>query len=231
MVEVHMNIKHENDKLIDFWNHQFESVEPMELSKEDFPVEKDLNRLLKAVGDTSKKVIDVGSGWGYGIIAAKLLGSMIEEGYALDPSQHALHAYQETLDKTHITGLKGICGTHEELKAFTENTFDGVICSNVLDVVPLETSMEIIDEIKRVLKSQGLCLLKFNFFLDDALIERIHMEKIDEDTYTINGVIRGLNKTTDAWISIFSDFQLIEKAEFDRIPNGPKDRVLLLRKK
>jgi hypothetical protein len=73
--------------------------------------------------------------------------------------------------------------------------------------------------------------LKFNFFLDDALIERIHMEKIDEDTYTINGVIRGLNKTTDAWISIFSDFQLIEKAEFGRIPNGPKDRVLLLRKK
>jgi ubiquinone/menaquinone biosynthesis C-methylase UbiE len=230
-MEVHMNIKDENDKLINFWNHQFESMEPMELSKDYFPVGKDLNRLLKVVGDTSKRVIDVGSGWGYGIIATKLLGSMIEEGYALDPSQHALDAYHATLDKSHITGLKSLCGTHEELKAFADQTFDGVICSNVLDVVPLTTSMEIISEIKRLLKPQGLCLLKFNFFLDDALIERIHMKKIDEDTYIINGVIRGLNKTTDAWIEIFSDFQLLEKAEFERIPNGPKDRVLLLRKK
>lgn len=225
-----MDIKNENEKLIRFWNTFFEKTEPMEITKDDLPINQDINRLLKYVGDHSLTVVDIGCGWGYGLITAKLLGDKMQKGIGIDPSEQAIDILQKTCTKSKINGLEGIVGTHSELERFYPSEFDGVICSNVLDVVPYETSLDIISQIKRVLKPGGLCLLKFNFYLTDEIIQRIKMEKIDTNTYTINGVIRGLNYTTDTWINRFNDFEVIELAEYERISQGPKDRLLLLKK-
>lgn len=225
-----MDINNENKKLINFWDHQFEKVEPFQLTKSDIDVSQDFNRLLKYIADNSRYVIDLGCGWGYGLLTAKLLGNAIEEGIAIDPSIHAINIFNKSCEMSKINGLKGIVGTHELLSQYSDSHVDGLICSNVLDVVPLETSLEIIEQIIRVLKPNGLCLLKFNFYLTNEIIERIKMENIAANTYTINGIIRGLNYTTDEWIKRFKNFEIIEMAEYERIPQGPKDRLVLLKK-
>ncbi len=225
-----MNIKEENEKLISFWNQAFEQVKPMELKKEDAKVETEFDRLLKFMGDSCERLIDVGSGWGYCLILSKLMGNKIKEGIGLDASKHAIDVLNGTCEISNISGLKGIVGTHEVLKSYEDGSFDGVTSSNFLDVIPEETSDEAINEIKRIIKPNGYLLLKFNFYLTEEIIKSIKMDYAEKNTYKIGGVIRGVNHTTDEWLAKFDGFELIEKTEFERVKNGPKDRVILLKK-
>lgn len=229
--EVMMDINKENEKLIVFWDQQFKEVKPMTLSQEDFDLNVDFNRLLKHMGDHCEDILDIGCGYGYGLFAAKLLGSKMTYGLGIDPSEHAIDTIEETCFNSNIHGIDAKAETHDILSVFDDESFDGVICSNTLDVIPEQTSNEIIDLIKRLLKPEGLLLLKLNFYLTDALIDKIGMVEIEKNTYTINGIIRGVNHNTQEWIRKFDGFEVIEETEFERVPNGPKDRLLLLKKK
>ncbi len=225
-----MNVNNENEKLIDFWNKAFEQVKPMTLKAEDFDISMDFHKLLKRLGDECHDVLDIGCGWGYGLFAAKLLGSKMTYGLGIDPSEYAINVIEESCYLSDIHGLEGRVGTHEILSVYDDASFDGMICSNTLDVIPEETSHAIIAEIKRLLKPDGLILLKFNFFLTDELIEKIGMKEIDKDAYAVNGILRGVNHTTAEWVSAFDGFEILEETTYPRVPNGPKDRVILLRK-
>lgn len=46
----------------------------------------------------------------------------------------------------------------------------------------------------------------------------------------MNVILRAVNLTTDNLISIFDGFRVIEIGKYERIPNGPKDRVILFQK-
>ncbi len=225
-----MNVKEENNKLIDFWNSAFEKVEPMTLKADDFDSSIDFHRLLKHIGDHCIDVLDIGCGWGYGLFVAKLLGNKMRYGLGIDPSENAVNVMEETCYLSDIHGIDPKVGTHDMLSLYDDQSFDGMICSNTLDVVPEKTSDEIIGEIKRLIKPQGFVLLKFNFYLDEALIEKIGMKEIDQDAYAINGILRGVNHTTEEWLSKFDGFKVIEQTEFQRVQNGPEDRVILLQR-
>lgn len=226
-----MNVKEENSKLIDFWNATFEKVKPMALKVEDFDLSIDFNRLLKHIGDTCNDVLDIGCGWGYGLFAAKLLGNKMTYGLGIDPSENAINVIEATCYESDIHGIDVKEGTHDLLSVYDDQSFDGIICSNTLDVIPESTSNEMIAEIKRLLKNEGFLLLKFNFYLTDALIEKIKMKKIGKNTYSVNGVLRGVNYTLDEWLKKFNEFEVIEQTEYARAINGPKDRVMLLKKR
>ncbi len=225
-----MNVKEENQKLVNYWNEAFEKIEPMLLQKEDVKVSNDFDRLLKQIGDQCSRVLDIGCGWGYCLLSSKLLGKKIIDGIGVDSSEHAIRILNGTCENSSIDGIKGVIGRHDILKQYEDQSFDGVICSNLLDVIPEVTSNEVIDEIKRLIKPKGLLLLKFNFYLTDEIINRIGMKEIEANTYTINGVLRGVNYTLDEWLTKFGGFELVEKTEFERVQTGPKDRVLLLKR-
>lgn len=225
-----MNELHENKKLISFWDEFFKKVQPMTIKAEDAKIENDLDKYLKVVGDNCERILDLGCGWGYGLIVSKLLGNKVKYGLGIDPSGKAIKVLNETCKLSNIEGLVGKVGTHEILKEEPDASFDGIICFNVLDVIPDNTSNEVIKEIKRLLKPGGYFVFKVNFYLTEELIKRIKMEKIGDNAYAINGVLRGVNYTLDEWLKRFDGFELVEQSEYERIPNGPKDRVALLRK-
>ena len=222
-----MNVDKENKKLIAFWDQAFSKLEPMTLKKEDFDESVDYHRLLKYMGDTCSDILDVGCGYGYGIIAAKLLGNKMSYGFGIDPSENAVNILKDSCELSGIDCIDTKDDTHLLLSVFDDHSFDGVLCSNVLDVVPVETRDEIIKEINRLIKPGGKLLIKLNFFLTDELITKIGMKEIEENTYTINDVIRGVNQSNEDWIKLFKDYKLIEETTFDRVKSGPKDRVLL----
>ena len=57
------------------------------------------------------------------------------------------------------------------------------------------------------------------------------MEKIDENTYAMDGVIRAYNLSTQMWLNRLDQFILLEEGSFQRAPNLPYDRILFLRKR
>lgn len=52
--------------------------------------------------------------------------------------------------------------TDHMVKQLEENSFDGVILSNVLDVMPKDVSKEVVEDLERVLKPGGYWFIKMN---------------------------------------------------------------------
>lgn len=217
-------------KVIEFWDTHFEVLKPEKIKVEEMKVETKLDELLKRVGDESTSLLEIGTGSGYAILTAGILGEKLERKVGFDSSKHAVDFLNETIKLSNLTGYEIHHQDHTILETFEDNCFDSIITLNVLDVLEPTISSKIITEIKRILKPGGLFLLKLNFYLTDEMILRTKMENVYDNVFTLNGVLRAVNYKTEEWITLFEPFKLLEQAEFERIKNGPLDRVLLFQK-
>ncbi|MDA3931371.1 MAG: class I SAM-dependent methyltransferase [Tenericutes bacterium] len=225
-----MDINKLNKTLISFWDGQFETLKVKAIKKDDFSEPSTLFDKVKYVADQCESILDFGSGSGYTLFYAALFGEKMKKGLGVDTSKKAIAYANETKDISGLLSIEFNQGDHYFLDTIKESSFDGIICSNVLDVVPYETSCEIIEALDRVLKPGGLFLLKLNFYLTDDMIEKMKMEKIAKNTYELNGVLRGMNLITEEWASRFKNYEVLEVNEYQRLEKGPKDRLLLMKK-
>ena len=214
-----------------YWESVFKDASPMTLTKTDITLDNPLDVLLKELGDTCGTILDLGCGMGYCLMVAALTGKSLTRGLGIDPSASAVMRANASAERSSINTLTFTTGDHRALLEMEASSFDAVICSNVLDVIPKETSDDLIKAIDRVLRPGGKLLVKLNFYLDDALIERIGMEKIGDDAYAIKGVFRAYNLTTEQWIVRFPGYEVIKETTYPRVKNGPLDRVVLLEKR
>jgi len=226
-------MNHLDKTLIRFWDSQYQSLHPSTINPETATVSHEFDAFIKEIGDTSKRVLDLGSGKGYCLMMAKILGSKMIYGEGIEPSGHAVKYVNQMIHELGYSGLVVKQGTHSLLKKYPSASFDGVIVSNVLDVVPRETSEEMIDALTRVLKKNGRLLVKVNFHLDQELLKRVKMTKVDENLYALNGVIRSYNLTSDKWIERFESkgYECIRQGTYDRVKTGPKDRLFMFIKR
>lgn len=99
-----------------------------------------------------KKILDFGSG--FGITAEHL--SKENDVVAVEPSEDMIK-----IGNKENTTLKQIAGSLEELKQFTDETFDCIICHNVFEYV--EDRNIILTEFSRILKKDGfVSIIKHN---------------------------------------------------------------------
>jgi len=224
-----MDVRKTNRDLIAFWDKNFEKLTPEKVEITDIP-EDVLSGYFKQLGNQCENILDVGMGSGYGVFTAALAGTKVKNIIGIDPSENAVKYVNGVVNLSGLHNIECFLGDHSLLSDWRAESFDGIICSNVLDVVPSETSDKIASEIVRLLKPGGLFLLKLNFYLTDELIKKLNMVEIEENGYSINGIMRGLNRTIEEWKNIFDGFSVLEESEYERIPNGPKDRIVLFRK-
>ena len=226
-----MDINKTNENLSAFWDEVFKKYEAKTIQQDDLGVNHEMDAFIKEVADHSTNILDFGCGNGYGILTAHFLGSKMEKGVAIDPSTYAIKTLQKTLELSKVSSIEAIQGTEETLKQYPDGYFDGMLCSNVLDVVPYETSGAMIKELSRVCKKGALFFVKLNFYLTKEIIKRTNAEEVAPNTFFMNGVLRAHNLSTEEWMARFEDFEFIKEASYERIKDGPLDRVLLLRKK
>lgn len=223
-----MNIEAINEKLINFWDKHFEKLETEAINRDDLSISNPLDEALKLLGDQCQNVLDFGCGSGYGLFLSALTGQRLTYGLGIDTSKNAIRFCQETSKKSNIRHLDFIASDEAYLDKLEPGSFDGIICSNVLDVVPYQTSEGMIRRLDRLLKPGGYFLLKINFYLTEEMIKRINMEALDHRSYAINGVLRGVNLTTEEWIDRFKAYDVIKIDAYQRLQKGPKDRLVLL---
>jgi len=127
------------DKVLEYW-HEFLSIEKMIDKCKFFP---------------GMKVLDIGGG-----ITSILHFLPSTQNTLLDP---LINDYKEVYEKTEIKLVEG----YGENLPFTENSFDVVFCTNVIDYS--KDSLKIMREAKRVLKENGKFILMFK---EDKKLEK-----------------------------------------------------------
>ncbi len=198
----------DNQSLIEFWNKAYG------LSDEDrkqisdggdegwrsmAPSEK-LFLAASSLGSCTK-VLDYGCGSAWGaIIAAK---SGCPDVTAVDVSDGPLAAasfYASSYDAK-VDLMKVSTSWLNEVPA---ETFDGLICSNVLDVVPEETAAGIICQLARVVKDGASVVIGLNFFMSaDRAAER-GLELVDGRRLYVDGILRLVSLSDEEWTTLLS---------------------------
>lgn len=99
-----------------------------------------------------KKILDFGSGFG---LVSQFLGEN-NEVVAIEPEKEMLFAYpNHTYEK--------ILGSLEQVEKFNAESFDIVLCHNVLEYIEENNRENYLSELKRVLKQDGkLSIIKHN---------------------------------------------------------------------
>ena len=100
----------------------------------------------------NKKILDFGSGFG---LVSQFLGKN-NEVVAIEPEKEMLFAYPNHT-------YKKILGSLEQVEKFESESFDIVLCHNVLEYIEENNRENYLAELKRVLKQDGkLSIIKHN---------------------------------------------------------------------
>ena len=229
----------DNQNLIEFWDKVFTlsdedregaRQEGAEIWKEMAPSEK-LFRAAASLADR-KKVLDYGCGNGWaGIIAAK---SGCPDVTAADMAPGAVRSGDF---------YASVCGAEGQVHAVTidpnwlecipAGTYDGLICSNVLDVVPPETAEGILRELARVAVPCAAVIIGLNFYLTPETAAQKGTELEDGCKLYENGVLRLVSRSDEEWERIFAPFFTVDHLEHFAWPGetAEKRRLFHLHKR
>ena len=225
--------------LVAFWNKSFQISEEdkKQLSNSSFKEDdyKDLapsSELYEALTlfKNKAKVLDYGAGNGWAsIIMAK---SGVKKVISVDVAESAKDVtslYSEAFNVS--SKVNAITIDSNWLKEREDEAFDGMFCSNVLDVIPFDMAKEIIKESYRITKKDATVIFSFNYYIDPHKMEERGF-KVDGSLIYIDGVLR-LNSVSDSdWTcELKKYYQDIELKHFSWPGEKEKTRRLFILKK
>lgn len=214
------NIERDNQALIAFWDKvlSLSEADQPELRNVEPDSWKDLapsKKLLEAACTLGKKrkVLDYGCGSAWaGIIAAKSGCPDVTVADAASGAIQTAKYYASAYDVERQ--LHAVCSDSGWLKNIPANTYDGFFCSNVLDVIPTETAIDIIRESARITSSNASVIIGLNFYLSpDAAAER-GMKLNDGSRLYVDGILRLVSCTDEEWTELFSPWYDVERLEY-----------------
>ncbi len=223
-----MDVKKTNDSLREFWDDAI--VFSDEDRKEALENKKPLSSLAPSIKlfEAAKelagcdRVLDYGcgSGWGGAIIAdngccnveAVDLGANIVESATFTATLYNLenHMHVRRVSPSWI---------HE----IPEGSYDGLFCSNVLDVVPLETAMEILSSFHRILKPNAKAVVSLNFYMSKEAAERRGVELVEGKYLFANGVLRLTSLSDQEWIALLEPWFDVVDLQYFAWPGEAKE--------
>lgn len=229
----------DNRALIDFWNRAFtlseeekkkESSAEADEWKELAPSEK-LFLAACSLG-RRKKVLDYGCGSAWAsIIAAK---SGCDDVTAVDVAPEAACSARFYAAVYGVENqVRACCIAPSWLQTVPSDTYDGLICSNVLDVVPPETAEEILREISRIVTGYAAVIIGMNYWLSPEAAAAKGMELQDGNRLYIDGILRLVSRTDEEWAALFSPCFTMDRLEYFAWPGEKTEarRLFYLRKR
>lgn len=233
------NINKKSKDLIKFWDNAFalDDKTKEEIKKgikdDDYLSFAPSSKLIDAASSlvSQSNVLDYGCGTGWASIIMAKKGC--KNVTAVDVSPNAISALSFYSDLFKVSDyIKPITIDEEWLTSVDDNKYDGIISSNVLDVIPLEITKRIIKEFARITTKDAKIVIGLNFYLDEEKAKERGMVLTDNELY-VDGVLRLLNKKDEEWIELFSPYFNVLKLDYFAWPNEVKEtrRLFILNKK
>ncbi len=240
-------MKNTNDdykKLVEHWNNVFQLTEeekaeeeqenPESLSEEDMKQMAPSPKLFDAAASLKdcKNVLDYGCGNGWaGLIAAK---SGCPEVTCADPAENAVEMVKLYANMFGLGDrVKCICIDDKWISEVAADSYEGLICSNVLDVIPPEMAEDILCNAARIMKKGGKAVIGMNNYLDPAVAKERGLDLRNGNMLYVDGILRLVSRTDEEWSEILGKRFEIEKLEHFAWPGEAKEtrRLFYLAKK
>ncbi|MBR5110816.1 MAG: class I SAM-dependent methyltransferase [Clostridia bacterium] len=220
----------ENQALIAFWDKAFalseaDQAQERESGGEDWKELAPSEKLFQAACSLGKqkKVLDYGCGSAWAsVIAAKCGCTDVTASDAAPGAAQAARLYAARYGVANR--VHAVCADAGWLKSIPSETYGGLICSNVLDVIPPETAEEILRELARILSRDGSAIIGLNYYLSPEAAAARNMELADGNRLYIDGVLRLVSRTDEEWARIFSPWYTVQRLEHFAWPGETEER-------
>ena len=230
---------HDNQSLLAFWDQTFAIPEQEKEAarqgdagswEELAPSEKLLRAACELGG--RRNVLDYGCGTGWAAVAAAKSGC--PDVTAADPAPNAAEATAFFAELFGVAEqVHPVCIAGDWLRSVPTGSYDGLICSNVLDVVPPETAGEILREMARVAARDAGIVVSLNYYLSPESAAAKGLALTDGRLLYLDGVLRLVSRTDEEWAALFAPFFTVESLTYFAWPgeNEEKRRLFRLRKR
>ena len=115
---------------------------------------------------------------------------------------------------------------------YNSNSFDGIILSNVLDVMPKDVALKTFKRLTDLLAPKGLMFVKLNPYYEKSDMKAWGFTQINDNLFEENGVLRYRELDTASWKQSFEKhYEIIRYLEFPYPWQDGMNRLFLLQKK
>lgn len=221
----------EYKKSFEAWDKTYSQCHLADLRTQTLAVEPMFDACLNYFSMNCNQVLDYGCGTGDILFQCYQAGNLTY-GLGIDLSQKGIEYANEMIAYNSFSNLDFLVGDTSFLNQYEEEDFDGIILSNVLDVMPKSTAIVVFDELTRLLRKDGLIFLKLNPFYSETELSEIGLTKIKDNLYEEDGVLHLREVDTAAWHRAFEKkFDIIRYLEFPYSWQDGMNRLFLLQKK
>ncbi len=217
----------DNETLMAFWENALtlsedEKKEILASGEGDWKDLAPSEKLFQAAASlgTCRHVLDYGCGHGWaGIIAAKC-GCAHVTAVDVVPGSIAgarLYAskYGAEPELLHVSP--------DWLRTVPEGTYDGIICSNVLDVVPEDTARTILEGLWHAARAEARIVIGLNYWLDPQIARERGMD-LQENRLYVDGVLRLVTRRDEEWTELFRPWFTVRKMDHFAWPGEETER-------
>ena len=198
------------DKEIKMWNEIYSEYNPVDLRKINLTVEPGFDGCLKEFGSKTNRVLDFGCGTG-DIIFQYIQYFPDKKGVGIDEAEKGIEFAKKTAEISKYQEVHFFTGGSDLLLDFEDEEFDGIILSNVLDVMPEDMDESLLKNLDRVLKKGGYWFVKLNPYYTVKELRQFDYENEGGHLYEEEGILKLHQETTNHWKKIFQSYGQIER--------------------
>lgn len=218
------------DRETEFWNEIYADSQPVDLREFPLKVEPGFDECLRDFGEKTHRVLDFGCGTG-DIVFQYIQNFPDKKGVGIDEAESGIKFAKKTASLSKYKNLHFFTGDIEMLQDFEDGEFDGLILSNVLDVMPEQVDEKLLKELDRVLKHGGYWFVKLNPYFTKKELRNFEYIKETGHLYEKDGILRLHQETTEHWKRILGNHgKIIRYVEFCYPWQEGLNRLFLIRK-
>ncbi len=232
------SVRTDYETLLAHWNRVFDPAEEGAGVPQDAAVEEDWKdlapsrKLLQAAQDLGacRNVLDYGSGSGWAGIAIAKAGC--PSVTCADPAPNAQRLAAANAGRFHVEDkLQPVRISDTWLSEVPAGGFDGLFCSNVLDVIPPAMTEDILRHAARVLKEGSPAVIGLNYWMPPEAAEKRGFDLREGRCVYVDGVLRLVTRTDEEWQALLGRYFRVENLEHFAWPGeaGETRRLFRLR--
>ena len=236
-----INMRKDYDAAKSFWNTAFALDDEARQNAESAidrgngwrqmaPSEK-LFEAARTLG-SRQRVLDYGCGRGWAAIIAAKSGCADVTGVELaENAVKSAEFYAKLFEVSERVRVRHI--TEEWLSNEASESYDGIICSNVLDVVPQEVAENIIENLARVAQKDAPVIIGMNYYMEPKDNPEKKMTVKNGNCVYVDDILRLVCRTDEEWTETLGRYFAVEKLDHFAWPGETTERrrLFYLRKK